>query len=541
MPRHIISKLLRRFCLLPASLLFSLLKANVLSRRANNRKSLKMCKSLIVACLLLASVVHADEEPKTDDGVLVLTADNFDATVNKHAHILVEFYAPWCGHCKALAPEYANAATKLKEEGSEILLAKMDATTESALAEQFQVRGYPTLKFFRDGKPSDYSGGRTAVDIVNWLKKKTGPPAKQLSTAEEAKAFKESAPVVVVGFFKDQSSADAKAFLAVATDVDDFPFAISSEDQVGTELGRDKDGVVLFKTFDEGRNDFEGEYTVEALTSFIKTNSLPLVVEFTHETASKIFGGDIKSHTLLFVSKASPEYAEHLNTFRSVAKKFKSKLIFVSIDADTEDNERIMDFFGLKKEEVPTIRLIKLEEDMTKYKPAKKDLTEDVMSSFVQDYVDGKLKPHLLSQDLPDDWDSKPVKVLVSSKFDEVALDKSKNVLVEFYAPWCGHCKQLEPIYVELGEKFKDDPSVLIAKMDATANELEHTKIQSFPTIKLWKKDTNEVVEYAGERNLDGLSKFLETGGEFGRGAPEEETEEDEEDDDEDKPGKDEL
>lgn len=84
----------------------------------------------------------------------------------------------------------------------------------------------------------------------------------------------------------------------------------------------------------------------------------------------------------------------------------------------------------------------------------------------------------------------------------------------------CGHCKQLAPIYDQLGEKFADTDSVVIAKIDATANELEHTKITSFPTIKLYKKGDNSAVDYNGERTLEGFTKFLESGGQDSEGVP---------------------
>lgn len=485
-----------------------------------------------VLSALFFSVIIASEDIATEDEVLVLNKNNFDQAVEQHKHILVEFYAPWCGHCKALAPEYAKAAKQLKEEASEIKLAKIDATQESDLAERFDVRGYPTLKFFRDGKPSEYKGGRVSEEIIRWLKKKIGPPAENLDTVESAKAFEKNAEVVLIGFFKDQNSEEAKIYLDVALESDDYLFGITSQDDVYKEYNVEKDGIVLFKKFDEGRNDFEGELTEKSLKDFINMNSLPLVVDFNQDTAQKVFGGDIKAHNLLFISKQSSEYEKLVEVFRKVAKEFKKKVLFVTIDIDEEDHERIMEFFGLKKEDAPDMRLIQLEEEMTKFKPPVPGLEEEKIRSFVQGVLDGKIKQHLLSENIPEDWDKGPVKVLVGNNFDDVALDKTKDVLVEFYAPWCGHCKQLAPIYEKLGEKYKDKSSIVIAKMDATANELEHTKIHSFPTIKLFKKDNNEVVDFNGERTLEGLSKFIDSGGVEGASPKEEEVEEEEEKDD---------
>ena len=280
----------------------------------------------------MIALTVADEITK-EEGVLVLTEKNFEGAIADNEFVLVEFYAPWCGHCKSLAPEYAKAAGVLAEKESPIKLAKVDATEESKLAEQFEVRGYPTLKFFRNGKPIEYNGGRTADTIVTWVEKKTGPPAVALDTVDAAKAFIEDNEIAVVGFFADSDSDAAKAFKEVAGSNDDYKFGIATTgSEVATENKVEAESIVLFKKFDEGRNDLtEGLTDTEAIGKFVAANALPLVVDFNHETAQKIFSGEIKSHLLMFLSKGSDEYAGYHATATKIAKDFKGQLLFVSI------------------------------------------------------------------------------------------------------------------------------------------------------------------------------------------------------------------
>lgn len=251
----------------------------------------------------------------------------------------------------------------------------------------------------------------------------------------------------------------------------------------------------------------------EELTKFIKTEKVPLVTEFSEEAAAVVFGSEIKRHIIVFMSKTDDAYKPNMEVLRKIGGEFRGRAHVVHIDIENDSHERILSFFGIKKEECPTYRVIELDDAVVKFKPETVMFTFDAMKSFISDAIDRKIKPYLQTEEIPDDWDKGPVKVLVGKNFDSVARDPSKAVFVEFYAPWCGHCKQLKPIWDDLGEHYKDHPEVIIAKVDATANELEDVKIGSFPTIKLFPKSSDEIVDYSGERTVEAFKAFIEKEG----------------------------
>jgi len=110
-----------------------------------------------------------------------LTGDEFDHYMRFKETVLVMFYAPWCGHCKAMKADYARAAQQLTEEGVSHVLGAVDATVETELGKRFEIRGYPTIKLFSKGQVvEDYKGGRKKDDIVKYIRQKAGQRKEEL-------------------------------------------------------------------------------------------------------------------------------------------------------------------------------------------------------------------------------------------------------------------------------------------------------------------------------------------------------------------------
>ncbi|XP_012910789.1 protein disulfide-isomerase A2 [Mustela putorius furo] len=463
-----------------------------------------------------------EEEVPEEDGILVLSQRTLGLALRKHRTLLVQFYAPWCGHCKALAPEYSKAAAVLAAESAKARLAKVDGTAETELTQEFAVTEYPTLRFFRDGNrthPEEYTGPREADGIAEWLRRRLGPSATRLEDEEGAQTLIDSRDVVVIGFFKDLQDEDVATFLALAQDALDMTFGFTDQPELFQKFGLTKDTVVLFKKFDEGRADFlvdkELGLDLGDLSRFLLVHSMRLVMEFNSQTSPKIFAARILNHLLLFVNRTLAPHRELLAGFAEAAPPFRGQVLFVVVDVGAS-NDHVLQYFGLKTEEVPTLRFINME-TTKKYAPAAGGpVTAASVTAFCHAVLGGQVKPYLLSQELPPDWDQRPVKTLVGKNFEQVAFDETKNVFIKFYAPWCSHCKEMAAAWEALAEKYKDHEDIVIAELDATANELEAFPVHGFPTLKYFPAGPGrKVIEYKSTRDLETFSKFLDNGGQL--------------------------
>ena len=137
------------------------------------------------------------------------------------------------------------------------------------------------------------------------------------------------------------------------------------------------------------------------------------------------------------------------------------------------------------------------------------DLSAEALGQFIDDFKADKLEPHLKSEAVPENATTDGLTVVVGKSWEAIVKDANKDVLVKYYAPWCGHCKSLAPVWDELAKDTAEIDDLVIAKFDATANEVAGLDIRGFPTLKFYPKDNKDGMDYSGDRDLEAFKSFL--------------------------------
>ncbi|KAJ2999736.1 protein disulfide-isomerase precursor [Globomyces sp. JEL0801] len=444
---------------------------------------------------------HDHEEDVADENsdVVVLTDATFPAFLTENPLSLIEFYAPWCGHCKQLKPEYELAATQLKGKAP---LAKVDCTVEKATCEEFQIEGFPTLKIFRNKKPSDYKGQRTSTSIVDFSQ--LLPSVSELADLAALESFVEDNQVAVVAFFSESTADEKATFKKIADSLrDDLVFASTTSAKALKAHDVTAPAVVVYKKFDEGKAVYSGKFTKDDISKFIKTVSVPIMDEIGPMNYEKFMKSGLP---MAYFFYGSPEdRSTYGPKFEKVAKDYQGKVLFIYLDAAQFGSHA--DNVGLKQE-WPAFTIHDTKNNLKYPYPQDKKIEDSEIAQFVKDFDEGKLEPVLKSEEIPED-NNGPVITIVGKNFDEIVLDTKKDVLIEFYAPWCGHCKKLAPTWEELGTSLSGNENIVIAKCDGTANDTPGVTIEGFPTIILFKAESNTQVPFSGDRTVESFKAFL--------------------------------
>ncbi|KAJ7969690.1 Disulfide isomerase-like protein [Quillaja saponaria] len=295
-------------------------------------KNLLVVVVLLVPFLLfnpISSSSSADEQFSVDGKVLELDESNFESAISRFDFILVDFYAPWCGHCKSLSPELDAAAPVLATLREPIVIAKVNADKFTRLAQKYDIDGYPTLKIFSHGVPVDYYGPRKAELLVRYLKKLVAPDFSVLDSDSAINNFVEAAGnyfPIYIGFGLDQSMIEKlavkykkKAWFSVAKDFSEDAMVLYDFDKVPAL-------VSLNPSYNE-RSTFYGPFEEEFLEDFVKQNLIPLVTPINLETL-KILKDDARKVVLTIVEDDEEEKAKELVKLLKAAASANRDLVF---------------------------------------------------------------------------------------------------------------------------------------------------------------------------------------------------------------------
>jgi protein disulfide-isomerase-like protein len=306
---------------------------------------------------------------------MVLNGRNFDTMTQKIAHILVEVYAPWCGHCQKFEPIYRKAASQFRLNEVEVVLAKVDGPSEPRLMRALDVHGFPSFHWYAYGRERKYGGGRRNDSMVEWVSYHARKDAfHEVSSTREAEDLltKLNATEAVVGRFVSRWSPEATAFMIGAEEEDSrglnksMVYVMVLEHRglgalkLGSHAGEEAEvgqlkgpaigpSIYMIRSEDAGggfvhygrsykppRWDTmppDRRYSLfdpDRIKAWVATFRMPKVIPLTRYW-NKVLASPVRNQTLMFSDAGMPGHKERIAAFELVAERWFGKVLFLEI------------------------------------------------------------------------------------------------------------------------------------------------------------------------------------------------------------------
>lgn len=447
-----------------------------------------------------------------ENNILLLKNSDINSAISKFDNLLLIIYAPWSNHSKLMLSRLEFVAKGLNSINLNLELAfgKIDATKNEEVLSRFDVKGYPTLKFFKKGKPVEYTGSYTNTsEMKAWLINQLGPASIEIINAVFFEELKNDNEVLVTFF--GNSEEDLKIFEKVSQKFESIIFAHTHY----YPLLEEKSKIEIYKNFNREMVKYKSSFTESSLIKFIEENRYQNLVSFEHDsTIERIWKFSQPAIILYYKEKNSQAYKE----FAAAARQHKNRIIFGTTMEQGGPGRRVKDFIG--GELIDGLGVYILDPRSKKYEIYKLDgkIDQKLIKKFIDDFESKKLSK-LLKKKSAFYIENGTLNELDKKMFEEIVLESQidvpnsqKNILVMFYSPGFEICEIIDKKLEEMASLVGKEVNLAFAKINVDKYKIKNLNMVNNPSIKLYKKDQKKNplnFDFGSSWDNDNFIKFL--------------------------------
>ena len=508
--------------------------------------------SKLLLTIFLFTIIKCKSEgvffPKRDN-LYVLSDLTYEEALKEHQYFFISAYAEWCSTCQRIEAELHKVANYFEKnlDSPDIVFGIIYGTYNIAFMEKYNIPGYPSLILFSgETKIKDYYENLNAESIIPWIRKIIYPTIQpindELTYSYLIKNTDFSKLISYYGNDKNTIQVLEKSALSHSK----YTFCQVVNKDLFKIYNVNNNDIVLYKQYDELNHTIKIPINFEKIEKFIDKYSHRLLKSFNMKNGKKRFSKKI--NLLLFISKNINNMIQEKeldNKIENICKEIRDKIQCVksiynkkeieklknsisqiqnqpqenpylpnyqmgNYDEESEKGKFIIDLYNslnIKDNNETEIFLIDLRDKIT-YAYNIKDKKKII--DFVNKWYDNKLINETKIS-LPTSIKNNVISTNIN-KFDKDVINNNFDVVVKFFAPWCGFCKKLAPIYQKLANFYSDkNKRIKFVEIDATVNEIPGIIIEGYPTIYLYKRnDKSHPILYHGEDTYGDISKFID-------------------------------
>ena len=441
------------------------------------------------------------------DGIMYLTDKTIEEAISSNERLLLLVFAHWCPHCKRAYPNFSEAAKSEEAKKYNIAFANINGDYYRNVLSKYQVSGFPTIFYFSNyGKEKSYYNGnsKSKNDFIEWMYRKVVNPLKVIKSVDEIKNNYENKNEISYIYFGNEPR-ELNIIKSKAENDFDHIYGHVKNEKVMEKYGVKPSTIVMFTSHDEKIHFSEGKIDEDTINKLNSLHEYPYLIS-AYE-GGRLFQYDKKP--VVFINLKDDDRKKYEKYFFDLAKKYRKNQLYFSL-FDGEKFSAYENYIAHPEKSFPKVAIIDTQYDEIQKWYLNGTFSENKMNEFIEDYLKGKFKASIKSEEIPKE--QKEVFKVVGNTFMKEVIENDKDVLVKFYSPYCGHCKKLEPTYIELGKRFENlKDYVRIAEFNMLENTLEYESVNSYPTLLFYPKGkkNQKGIQYSGNRSLNDMTNFI--------------------------------